>query len=67
MNEKFYLYIIDIYEKKLKELMGEDEYHKFIIAVSKDGFREEIEGMADSEFKDFCLKNFDMITGGKDE
>lgn len=67
MSEKFYLYVIDIYEKKLKELMGEEEYQKFVIEVSKDGFREELEGMADSEFKDFCIKNFDMITGGNNE
>ena len=62
MNEKFYMYVIDEYEKKLKEIMGEKEYHKFAEKVAKEGFKKEVEGMVASDFKKFCLDNFDKIT-----
>lgn len=62
MDEKYYLYVLNAYEKKLKELMGENDYHEFAKEVAKEGFKEEINGMADSDFKNFCLENFDKIT-----
>ena len=61
MSEKSLLYIINAYEKKLKELMGE-EFVEFTKEVAKGAFKEEIDGMAESNFKNFCLENFDMIT-----
>ena len=61
MSEKCLLYIINAYEKKLKELMGE-EFVEFTKEVAKEAFKEEIDGMAESNFKNFCLENFDMIT-----
>ena len=43
MNEKEMLeYIIDIYNKKLKELLPEDEYHEFTINVAKEAFKHEL-------------------------
>ena len=55
------IYILMEYEKKLKELMTEKEYKEFVMKVAKEGFKKEIEGMADSEFKDFCMENFEEI------
>ena len=55
-------YAIRKLEEKLIELMGEEEYVKFSIQIARVGFRKEIEGMADSEFKEFAIKNFDYIT-----
>lgn len=52
------------YEKKLIELMGEDEFFKFSTQIAKELFADSIMGMADSDFKEFCLDNFDAITGG---
>lgn len=62
MIEKMNLYVMNEYEKKLKELMGEKEFEDFVTNVAKEAFREEIKGMADGAFKDFCLENFDKIT-----
>lgn len=55
------IYILMEYEKKLKELMTEKEYKEFVMKVAKEGFKKEIEGMVDSEFKDFCMENFEEI------
>lgn len=62
MDEKFYMYVISAYEKKLKELMNREEFLEFVKSVAKDGFKEEVEGMVDSDFKNFCLENFNKIT-----
>lgn len=61
-SEEFYMYVIKEYERKLKEYMSEDEYTRFSIWVSKNGFRQEVENMEDGEFKNFILENFDTIT-----
>lgn len=53
-----------IYEAKLIELMGKDEFFKFSTQIAKDLFADSIMKMADSDFKEFCLDNFDVITGG---
>lgn len=52
------------YEAKLIELMGKDEFFAFSIQIAKELFADSIMGMADSDFKEFCLDNFDVITGG---
>lgn len=49
-------------EKKLTEIMSYQDFTKWSNDMAKKMFRQEIEGMADSEFKDFCLENFDKIT-----
>jgi hypothetical protein len=55
--------ICQAYESKLKELMGESEFYAYSAELAKELFAEEICGMADSEFKDMVLDNFDAITG----
>ena len=62
MDEAFYLFVIKEYEKKLKSLMDKNDFQKFVKSVSKAGFEEEIKGMKDSEFKNFCLDNIEKIT-----
>ena len=54
-----------LYEEKLKELMTQVEFKTFSVEVAKKVFRAEIEGMKDGDFKDFCIENFDNITGDK--
>ena len=54
-----------LYEEKLKELMTQVEVKTFSVEVAKKVFRAEIEGMKDGDFKDFCIDNFDNITGDK--
>ena len=54
-----------LYEEKLKELMTQVEFKTFSVEVAKKVFRAEIEGMKDDDFKDFCIDNFDNITGDK--
>ena len=49
---------------KLIELMGKDAFFEFSIQIAKELFADSIMGMADSDFKEFCLDNFDAITGG---
>ena len=61
MTEEYIMYVVKEYEKKLKELMGES-FTEFSREVCKQGFRKEMEQMAESEFKDFILDNFDDIT-----
>ena len=55
-------YMIDLYDKKMKELLPKDEYHEFTVSVSREAVRHELDGMADGDFKRFCLDNFDKIT-----
>lgn len=50
------------YEKKLEEIMTAKEWREFISATSRKLFKQEIDGMADSEFKDFIIERFDEIT-----
>ena len=59
--------IIEKMEKKLIELMGKEAYSEFSTSVAKEVFRSEIEGMAESGFKDFLIEHFDQITQQSDE
>lgn len=61
-SEKFYWYVIKAMEEMLKMYMGEDAYKEFSNKVAKEGFRLEVEDMADGDFKQFVLDNFDTIT-----
>lgn len=62
LNKKELIYIIKLYEKKLEELMAKDEYEKFTVEVANSLILKEVNGMANSEFKQFCLQHFDEIT-----
>lgn len=64
MNDKTTLFLMRKMEEKLIELMGAEEYKKFATEIAREGFRQEIDGMADGEFKDFVKDHFDQITGG---
>ena len=66
-NEERLMKIMKIYEAKLAELLGRDAFADFVVATAKDMFREEVQGMADGGFKQFCADNFDAITGTDDE
>ncbi len=66
MSENETRYVVKRYEEKLKELMGKEEFSKFSNDVAKEMFRSEIEGMAPSDFRDFCLENFGKIVGEKE-
>ena len=63
MNENILLVMLKAFESKLKEFMSPADFRAFSAQVARDAFREEVEGMADSEFKTFILDNFDKITG----
>lgn len=55
------------YEKKLIELMGEDAFHEFATELARGFFADEICGMADGDFKETILDNFDAITGSDED
>lgn len=66
MNESL-KYMMNRMDEKLRELMTKEEYVEFSSQIAKESFRIELENMADGDFKDFCLGNFDAITGEVDE
>ena len=51
------------YEEKLKSLMTKDAYERYVTSIARDMFLEDINNMADSKFKNFCIDNFGLITG----
>lgn len=61
-EEKYMIHCLNEYEKKLKELMVEEEYIKFAIKVAKEGYRKDVLSMPEGEFKEFCIYNFELIT-----
>ena len=65
MTEKTMMFMMKRMEEKLRELMGDDAFADFSVALAKEAFRLDIHNMADSEFKNFCVDNFDVITGGQ--
>lgn len=58
----FNMYVMKAMESKLIELMGREAYAKFAAEIAREGFRKEVEGMADGDFKNFIMDNFDNIT-----
>jgi hypothetical protein len=65
MTEKTIMFMMKRMEEKLRELMGDDAFTDFSVALAKEAFRQDIYNMADDEFKNFCVDNFDVITGGQ--
>ena len=57
------IYIAKRYEGMLRQLMDAEEFSRFVTDVAREAFMGEIERMAPSDFKDFCLQNFEKITG----
>ena len=58
----FNMFVMKKMEEKLIELMGQEAYSKFSVEIAREGFRHEIDGMEDSDFKNFIMENFDEIT-----
>lgn len=52
-------------DNKLKETMTAKDYLEWSDKEAKKLFKEDIDRMDDSDFKSFCIDNFDEITGGK--
>lgn len=61
MND-FSIRIMKLMEEKLIELMGQEAYTAFAAKIARDAFREEVDGMAESDFKNFIMENFEEIT-----
>ena len=53
-------------EKKLKEVMSYTDFTEWATKNAKEIFKNEVYGMEDGEFKDFCLENLDMIIGAEE-
>lgn len=62
MTEAMLIKMMKAYEVKLLEYMAEDDYSKWSKELAKQMFREEVESMQDSDFKEFILENFEHIT-----
>lgn len=57
-----YFDIIDRHEKKLKKLMSYADYTQYVRDAAKEIFMNDVNGMEDSDFKEFCLEHADEIT-----
>lgn len=49
-------------ENLLIQYMGEEAYHKWSTGLAKELFAAELNDMEDSDFKQFCIENFENIT-----
>lgn len=49
-------------EAKLKEVLSAKDYEEWSRATARELFKEHIENMEQSDFKDFVLENFEEIT-----
>ena len=58
---EFKNYMLKKMEEKLIELMGQEAYAEFSVQIAREGFRKEVEGMEDGDFKNFVIENFDKI------
>ena len=58
---EYTMYVMKKMEEKLIELMGKEAFAEFVKEIAKEGFRREVDGMADGEFKNFCKEYFDDI------
>lgn len=50
-------------EAKLKDLMSYNDYTEWIKEVGRKMFEQYIQGMEDSDFKEFVIANMDEIIG----
>ena len=56
-----YVFMMREMEKKLKEVLTEDEYKKFSEELAKKTWKWEVEQMPDGKFKQFCIDKMDEI------
>ena len=66
-NEELLRHTCKLYEDKLIELMGEEDFSKFASEIAKRLVMKELLGMKNSPFKFMVLKDFDKITGTEEE
>ena len=66
-NEELLRLTCKLYEDKLIELMGEEDFINFSTEIAKRLFMKDILGMKNSPFKFMILKDFDKITGTEEE
>ena len=66
MDDQMMSIIIQRYEAKLIELMGHDKFMAFSKEIAKDLFFASIMKVKDSDFRNFCLDNYERITGAAD-
>ena len=62
MGEKGLQRVVKLYEKKLRELMPEDEYRQFVESVAKMVFAAEIMESPNEDLKELVFENWDAIT-----
>lgn len=55
------LFIMREMEKKLKELMSEEDYDKFALEIAQKAFIENLKHLPESEFKEFALNHVDEV------
>ncbi len=68
MSKETLIYMIQLFENKLKELMTEQEFIKFTDEIGEKAFLFEVEHMKCSDdFKKFCKDNLSKITGRDEE
>ena len=66
-NEELLRHTCKLYEDKLIELMGEEDFGKFASEIAAGLFMKDILEMKNSPFKFMVLKDFDKITGTEEE
>lgn len=60
-------FIVDKHEKELKKRMTPEEYQSYSEDIAKHLFTDWVSSMPNSDFKQFCLDNFEIITGSEEE
>lgn len=58
--------VMDAYDKKLKEVLSEEEYKAFTKETAKQLFLAEVMACPNEDFKKFVTENFDSIIEGGD-
>lgn len=61
-DEERLKFVANEYEKKLRELMTEEDFMAFATDVARRAFRKEIEQSPSEEFKKMVFDNWDEIT-----
>ena len=65
MNEKAMIYMMNCMEKKLRQYMGDEAFFRFSERIAREAFKQSVDDIEDSDFKDFCRANFGGITEGE--
>lgn len=61
MTKDNLILIIKAYEKKLNELMPEEEFSEFVESVARSVFLKTAEELPEGELKEFCQNNTNTI------